>query len=291
MAENPRKRNHKKEETLEVVCRIKKSYEPHACVVAQDEEHVRLIPPNTLNRNNAIQVEKVYRFGHVFDCDDSQKEVFNRCAVDLIEDLVKGKNSLLFAYGVTSSGKTFTMTGENNDMNGSCQELLMSFSTVFLTDEERGKLPFYDNEIFNRAKDFKSSDLRTNMSKKLSRTETIDEIIGQYKRAQERRKIAKTLLNASSSRSHSVFNIRLVMAPGVEPYDIFEKVQPVADESKIIISQMSMVDWPVQSEPNAPTTTGTGCSRLERSIIVYSVFEDVLNYYVKTNAVEYLVPA
>lgn len=34
--------------------------------------------------------------------------------MDFIEDLVRGKNSLLFAYGVTSSGKTYTMTGKDD---------------------------------------------------------------------------------------------------------------------------------------------------------------------------------
>lgn len=33
----------------------------------------------------------------------------------LVEDLLHGKNSLLFAYGVTGSGKTHTMNGELQD--------------------------------------------------------------------------------------------------------------------------------------------------------------------------------
>lgn len=68
----------------------------------------------------------MYEFGYVFDDSDSQQSVFNRCAVDLIQDLVVGKNGLLFTYGVnrltilknstffqvTGSGKTYTMTGK-----------------------------------------------------------------------------------------------------------------------------------------------------------------------------------
>lgn len=55
--------------------------------------------------------------------------------------------------------------------------------------------------------------------------------------AQERRKQAETELNALSSRSHSIFNIRLVMAPGVDREgNIFERIRPENDESKVILS-------------------------------------------------------
>ena len=45
----------------------------------------------------------------------SQKKVFHTVTLPLIEDLLHGKNSLLFAYGVTGSGKTHTMNGELQD--------------------------------------------------------------------------------------------------------------------------------------------------------------------------------
>lgn len=47
-----------------------------------------------------VQANKVYEFGRVFDDTDTQKEVFERCSVDLIEHLITGRNALLFTYGV-----------------------------------------------------------------------------------------------------------------------------------------------------------------------------------------------
>ena len=51
----------------------------------------------------------------MFDEKASQKTVFHTVTLPLIEDLLHGKNSLLFAYGVTGSGKTHTMNGEPQD--------------------------------------------------------------------------------------------------------------------------------------------------------------------------------
>ena len=42
----------------------------------------------------------------------SQKAVFDLIGYPLTDQLLQGKNGLLFAYGITNSGKTYTMTGE-----------------------------------------------------------------------------------------------------------------------------------------------------------------------------------
>uniref|UniRef100_A0A914RP65 Kinesin motor domain-containing protein n=1 Tax=Parascaris equorum TaxID=6256 RepID=A0A914RP65_PAREQ len=54
----------------------------------------------------------VYKFAYVFNESDTQSAIFERAALDLVEDVVRGKNSLLFTYGVSGSGKTYTMTGD-----------------------------------------------------------------------------------------------------------------------------------------------------------------------------------
>lgn len=51
----------------------------------------------------------------MFDDNVSQKKIFQTVTLPLIEDLLHAKNSLLFAYGVTGSGKTHTMNGELQD--------------------------------------------------------------------------------------------------------------------------------------------------------------------------------
>lgn len=54
-----------------------------------------------------------FSFDHVFN-EASQEDVFAKVASDAVDSVVEGYNSTIFAYGVTSSGKTFTMFGTND---------------------------------------------------------------------------------------------------------------------------------------------------------------------------------
>ena len=52
------------------------------------------------------------KFTQVYSEVINQKILFDNVVNPMIEDLLAGKNGLLFTYGVTSSGKTYTMTGD-----------------------------------------------------------------------------------------------------------------------------------------------------------------------------------
>lgn len=43
--------------------------------------------------------------------DTTQKELFRGTVRDLVKDSLEGGNSLVFTYGVTNAGKTFTFLG------------------------------------------------------------------------------------------------------------------------------------------------------------------------------------
>jgi hypothetical protein len=44
--------------------------------------------------------------------------LFNETSIDLVQDVLAGKNALLFAYGVTNSGKTYTVMGKEEQDAG-----------------------------------------------------------------------------------------------------------------------------------------------------------------------------
>lgn len=89
-----------------------------------DNSCMTVIPPNViqlLSPNNATNVRGVfcketqYTFKQVFVDTVEQKTIFDTVALPLVKGLIQGRNGLLFTYGVTGSGKTYTMTGTPQD--------------------------------------------------------------------------------------------------------------------------------------------------------------------------------
>ncbi|CAD5220328.1 unnamed protein product [Bursaphelenchus okinawaensis] len=302
----------RKTSTLEVMCRIKPFNGQHPSVTIVDEEKVKLVPPPDapLGRHGEVRSESLYKFNHVFEPFESQRAVFEKAGLDLVENLVNGQNSLLFTYGVTGSGKTFTMAGSGvgdncgiiprsvdvlfnsiknqadkcvfapNGRNGfyvrspdeaflareaycleySISERIMESKKVYGFKNDMMCSVFVSYvEIYNdQCYDLLDSSLganRLNMTKAI-RTDanginfvekvcevevtSSDEVIEEYIKAQERRSVAKTMLNETSSRSHSVFTIKLVQAP-IDEHNM-EVKHPVMDENMIVVSQLALVD-------------------------------------------------
>ncbi|NXD28383.1 KIF23 protein, partial [Spelaeornis formosus] len=71
-----------------------------------------------------------YSFKEVFGALVAQKELFDVVAKPLVDDLIRGKNGLLFTYGVTGSGKTHTMTGSPGDGGLLPRCLAMIFNSI-----------------------------------------------------------------------------------------------------------------------------------------------------------------
>lgn len=55
-----------------------------------------------------------YKFTEVFGPTVSQAAFFKSTALPLVDDLLQGKSGLCFAYGVTASGKTYTVSGDQD---------------------------------------------------------------------------------------------------------------------------------------------------------------------------------
>jgi hypothetical protein len=59
--------------------------------------------------------DKSYAFDHVYDHKNSQEDVFDGTAKQLIPEIMRGANATCFAYGATGSGKTYTMMGSSDN--------------------------------------------------------------------------------------------------------------------------------------------------------------------------------
>ncbi|KAK7497855.1 hypothetical protein BaRGS_00010989, partial [Batillaria attramentaria] len=340
----PRKRNPNSPgdyEPVEVYCRIRPLDNPDdpTCIKPISSDTVQLVAPeNAASRNGQVK-EYQYKFKHVFDEYASQKAVFEQVALPLVEDLIFGRNGLLFSYGITGSGKTYTMTGTPQDQGILPRSLDVLFNSiadlqakkyVFRPDRMNGfevqtevdamlerqrrdimpglmtpKTPgerrldvnehervkesmrinnveednnyavfvsyieIYNNYIYDLLEELpydpitgykppQSKILRTDSNDNMYvhncvevEVKTTEEAFEVLYKGQKRRKVAHTSLNAESSRSHSVFNVRLVQAP-LDPQG--QEVLQEAD--KICISQLSLVDLAGSERTNRTRNAG-----------------------------------
>lgn len=76
---------------------------------AQDES--QNAPSRNRFRPSTAPPPSIYSFSRVFQDTTLQSEFFTKTTLPLVRGLLDGENGLLFAYGVTNSGKTYTMQG------------------------------------------------------------------------------------------------------------------------------------------------------------------------------------
>ncbi|KAK2956438.1 putative Kinesin heavy chain [Blattamonas nauphoetae] len=85
---------------------LEKSKNGKLCVELKDDQQSLVLDVNGQKRN--------YNFDHVFPYYVDQSVVYDVTARQVIDDVLNGVNGTILAYGQTSSGKTFTMMGPDD---------------------------------------------------------------------------------------------------------------------------------------------------------------------------------
>lgn len=62
-------------------------------------------------RASVAQPSSIYTFSHIFPPNTTQQDFFTKTTLPLVKDVLYGQSALLFTYGVTNSGKTYTVQG------------------------------------------------------------------------------------------------------------------------------------------------------------------------------------
>ncbi|XP_016001245.1 kinesin-like protein KIF23 isoform X2 [Rousettus aegyptiacus] len=338
-----------------VYCRVRPLSFPdqECCIEVINNTTVQLHTPEgyRLNRNGDYK-ETQYSFKQVFGTHTTQKELFDVVANPLVDDLIHGKNGLLFTYGVTGSGKTHTMTGspgeggllphclgmifnsigsfqakryvfkcnDRNSMDIQCEVdallerqkrealphpktpaikrqadpefadmiNLQEFCKAEDVDEDSvygvfvSYIEIYNNYIYDLLEEvpfdpikpkwnscstpMRNTDFVPPQSKLLREdknhnmyvagcteveVKSVEEAFEVFWRGQKKRRIANTHLNRESSRSHSVFNIKLVQAPLDADGD-----NVLQEKEQITVSQLSLVDLAGSERTNRTKAEG-----------------------------------
>eukprot|EP01124_Arcella_intermedia_P002867 TRINITY_DN1156_c0_g2_i2.p1 TRINITY_DN1156_c0_g2~~TRINITY_DN1156_c0_g2_i2.p1 ORF type:complete len:775 (+),score=212.03 TRINITY_DN1156_c0_g2_i2:34-2358(+) len=172
-----------------------------------------------------------FKFDRIFPPDTNQRTVFEEIS-HLVQSALDGYNCCIFAYGQTGSGKTYTMEGsedvEDEETRGMISRAVTQIfdSSSRLTSQGwRYKMVASFMEVYNDvirdllAKDFKSKVLEAKNDPKTNKiyvpdltqvnVSTPSQVFELLRRASHNRTTAETLMNHSSSRSHSIFQLSI----------------------------------------------------------------------------------
>ncbi|XP_078576433.1 kinesin-like protein KIF23 isoform X1 [Branchiostoma floridae x Branchiostoma japonicum] len=386
--------SNKPKDPVEVYCRLRPPNEEDVCAEVLSDG-VLLLRPSEAARVNRIGElkETQHTFKFVFPPETSQKTLFDVVALPLVQDVIQGRNGLLFTYGITGSGKTHTVQGTPADhgllprcldvifnsigelqakrcvfkpdkVNGMDlqteadamlerqrklqQDLLVPPKTpttprrnnvgddwqnfpyvadptkVDAVDEDNAYAVFvsfieiYNNYIYDLLEEaptsmpstprgplkYQTDDgngiapqskiLREDMNHNMYvygatevEVKNPEEACEQLIKGQKRRRVAHTQLNMASSRSHSVFLIRVAQAP-LDP----EGEEVLQDKSQVCVSQLALVDLAGSERTNRTKNTGDRlreASNINASLMVLRTCIEILREN-QTSSANRIVP-
>ncbi|OCT67829.1 hypothetical protein XELAEV_18039133mg [Xenopus laevis] len=226
---------------IRVFCRVRPTLTPerelpagHISFPSNDEKAIVLskMEESHIGREKKDAVKYDFNFDCVFPPPCSQESVFEEISL-LVQSALDGYPVCIFAYGQTGSGKTYTMEGPEDVTDDSMGMIPRAIHQIFSSAEElKAKgwqytftasfLEIYNETIrdllINRPDKKLEYEIRkvnsanmllyvTNLRYvKVSCVEEVHELL---KIAKANRSVAKTAINDRSSRSHSVFQLKI----------------------------------------------------------------------------------
>jgi len=166
-----------------------------------------------------------FNFDKVFNEFTTQQEIFEQTLAPLVNDVLKGFESTVFAYGQTGTGKTYTMEGdidiatEAGVIPRSCEAIFERLMDARYSDSSVrvSYLEIYNEELCDLLVDgTKANNLKVCEDvagkvicwglSEIPVTSTT-EVLEILRHAQARRRVGETKMNKVSSRSHCLFSL------------------------------------------------------------------------------------
>ncbi|KAL2537590.1 Kinesin motor family protein [Forsythia ovata] len=196
-----------------------------------------------------------YAFDRVFGPNTNTQEVYEVAARPVVKAAMEGINGTVFAYGVTSSGKTHTMHGDHNSPGVIPLAIKDVFSIIQDTPGREfllrvSYLEIY-NEVINDLLDPTGQNLRVREDMQGTYVEGIKEevvlspghALSFIAAGEEHRHVGSNNFNLFSSRSHTIFTLMIESSADGDDYD------------GVIFSQLNLIDL-AGSESSKTETTG-----------------------------------
>lgn len=167
---------------------------------------------NTLNERSTFP--SAYTFDKVFPSDCTTRRVYEEGAKEVSLSVVSGINSSIFAYGQTSSGKTYTMTGITDYAVSDIydyiekhqeREFVLKFSAMEIYNEAVRDLLSTDSTPLRLLDDPEKGTVIERLTEEILRDK--DHLRGLLSICEAQRQIGETSLNETSSRSHQILRL------------------------------------------------------------------------------------
>jgi len=226
--------------TVRVAVRVRPISQKEINEGGQGIDCVEVLPDGcSLNLHVEGQGPHTFAFDHVFGSNSTQPEVFEKLGMPLLDKSFEGYNATVFAYGQTGSGKTHTMMSDRkSDDRGlipRISENLFERINKLTSDSRKFLIQCSFLEIYNeivydllvpRGKLMPKTGLEIREQKGMGvyvkdlqeivvdSSEKLQKLIDQ---GFEHRATASTNMNATSSRSHCLFIVRMHQKDDVNP--------------------------------------------------------------------------
>ncbi|KAI9883130.1 MAG: hypothetical protein M1823_005114 [Watsoniomyces obsoletus] len=221
---------------IRVFCRVRPSLETEpiedsARIIFPDNdlEHKEIEihgPEEKSSLGNTIIKRNAFSFDRVFSPIHKNDEVFEEIS-QLVQSALDGYNVCIFCYGQTGSGKTYTMSSNDGMIPRTVHQIYGTTQSLREKGwEYRMEGSFVEvyneclNDLLGRPEEFdnkKKHEIRHDVAKHKTYVSDLtievldspEKVEGILKRASMNRSVAATKANERSSRSHSVFILRL----------------------------------------------------------------------------------
>ncbi|KAK6115591.1 hypothetical protein DH2020_007860 [Rehmannia glutinosa] len=222
-----------------------------------ETERIHGKPDQDINRSEtSVASENMETEYRVFGPATTTRHVYDVAAHHVVSGAMEGINGTVFAYGVTSSGKTHTMHGEQKSPG----IIPLAVKDVFgIIQETPGRefllrvsyLEIY-NEVINDLLDPTGQNLRIREDSQGTYVEGIKEevvlspahALSLIASGEEHRHVGSNNFNLLSSRSHTIFTLTIESSPCGEN-----------DGEEVTLSQLHLIDL-AGSESSKTETTG-----------------------------------
>lgn len=259
--------------------------------------------------------EKQFVFDSAYDGNSSNETIYGDICYSLVESVLEGYNSTIFAYGQTGCGKSHTMQGptlsrlvdgqevDSQSLQATKNHGIISnsfehlFEAISVQTDVRYLVVVSYLEIYNEnIRDLLNNDTQNNLKLKENPTEgvfveslsrhpvhNISECEQLLLYGAKNRKVGATLMNAGSSRSHSIFIIN------VEQISKAPNEQGEIDDCMIRKGKLNLVDLAGSERANKTGATGETMKEATKINLSLSALGNVISALVdgKTKHVPY----